>query len=82
MERELLSRKEAADYLRISVAKLDNLRREGVLPRVVLRSQKVGRVLFRIQDLRAFVSERVECKGAKEITCGATKRPDCAVDVP
>jgi len=52
---ELLTRKEAARYLRLSVRKLDLLSAEGKIRRVKLGEGKRARVLFRREDLEAFI---------------------------
>jgi len=52
---ELLTRKEAARYLRLSVRKLDLLSAKGKIRRVKLGEGKRARVLFRREDLEAFI---------------------------
>jgi len=53
---ELLTRKEAATYLRISLRKLDSLASIGEVRRVKIGEGQRARVLFRLQDLEAFVN--------------------------
>ena len=53
-ERELITKAEAMEYLRISLATIDRLIKSRDLPHI-----KVGKkVLFRIRDLEAFVDVR------------------------
>lgn len=60
MEKLLLTRKEAADALNISVDKLDELRRTGRI-----RSVNIGaRVFFSHDELRAFIT-----KSGEDLAC-------------
>ena len=52
---ELLTRKEAASYLRLSTRKLDQLAARGQIRRSKLGDGRRARVLFRRKDLDAFV---------------------------
>jgi len=52
---ELLTRQEAATYLRLSLRKLDALSTNGELRRVKLGEGQRARVLFRKEDLEAFI---------------------------
>jgi len=52
---ELLTRQEAATYLRLSLRKLDALSATGDVRRVKLGEGKRARVLFRKEDLETFV---------------------------
>ena len=56
MEKLLITRKEAAAALSISVDKLDELREHGELPVCYIGS----RVFFRAADLERFVARRFE----------------------
>jgi hypothetical protein len=60
MEREYLTRLEAADYLRLSVSQLDNLAREGKVQRAKFGEGPRARVLYRKRDLDAFFDKHVE----------------------
>jgi len=52
---ELLTRKEAATYLRLSLRKLDALSASGNLRRVKFGEGQRARVLFRKKDLDTFI---------------------------
>lgn len=52
---ELLTRQEAATFLRLSLRKLDALSANGELRRVKFGEGQRSRVLFRKEDLEAFV---------------------------
>ncbi len=62
MGQELLTRQEAARFLRLSVSQLDTLSRDGELLRVKLGKPGAARarVLYRRGDLLAFVDAHVE----------------------
>jgi len=53
---ELLTRKEAADYLRLSLRKLDALAASGEIRRAKFGEGQRARVLFRRQDLDDFIT--------------------------
>jgi len=61
---ELMTRKEAARYLRLSVRKLDLLAAKGEIRRVKLGDGKRARVLFRRRDLDAFVEANLSVDNA------------------
>lgn len=52
---QLVTRKEAARYLRLSLRKLDDLASTGEIRRLKLGKGKRARVMFRLEDLDAFV---------------------------
>ena len=54
MEREVMNKKEAAEFLRISVSSLERLIREKKIP----YSKTNGRVLFLKKDLLKFVESK------------------------
>ena len=60
---ELLTRKEAAEYLRLSLRKLDALAAADQIRRVKLGEGKRGRVLFRRTDLDAYVQDNLSVDG-------------------
>ena len=51
----LMTRQEAADYLRLSLRKLDDLTASGDIRRVKIGERQRARVLFREVDLQTFV---------------------------
>lgn len=59
--KELFSRSEAAEYLRISVRKLDYLAESGAIRYVKLGSHKTkgARVLYRKCDVEKFIEQHV-----------------------
>lgn len=57
---EVLTRKEAAQYLRVSIRKLDELAATGEVLRVKLGSGPRARVLFRLVDLELFIEKHIE----------------------
>ena len=58
---DVLTRQEAANYLRISLRKLDYLSHSGQIPYVKMGPRKVKgvRVLFRKRDLDAYVEKHL-----------------------
>lgn len=54
----LLNRKQAAEYMGISVSALDRLRAAGELPAVQYRRK--GNVRYREEDLRKFIEQRLD----------------------
>lgn len=62
----LLTRIEAADYLRLSVPQLDNLARRGEVQRVKIGVGPRARVLYREQDLDAFIEANIDPPTAEE----------------
>lgn len=62
MESPLLTRQEAAQYLKISVPQLDNLARRGQVRRVKMGEigSSRSRVLYRKTDLDLFIDELAE----------------------
>lgn len=60
MHQEVFTRPEAADYLRISVPQLDTLAARGDVQRVKIGEGPRARVLYRLQDLRAFLCANIE----------------------
>lgn len=63
MNQEVFTRPEAADYLRLSVPQLDNLAARGDIQRVKIGNGPRCRVLYRLEDLRAFLSANIEARG-------------------
>ena len=61
---EVFSRDEAAKFLRISVTQLDVLAARGQVQRVKLGVGSRTRVLYRREDLLAFLAANVEVRGA------------------
>ena len=57
---ELMTRHEAAEFLRFSVSQLDNLARAGDIVRVKFGEGPRARVLYRRSDVIAFVDAHVE----------------------
>lgn len=55
MDSPLLTRQEAADFLRLSVSQLDSLARRGEIRRVKFGEGPRARVLYRQEDLEAYV---------------------------
>ena len=56
-----LTRKEAADFLRCSPRTLDSRVAEGKIPYYKLGDSKTSKVLFKIDDLRAYLEKfRIE----------------------
>jgi excisionase family DNA binding protein len=62
---EIMSRAEAADYLRISIRKLDYLAEAGDLKFIKLGEGKRSRVLYRCRDLRDFLEANLVLGRAK-----------------
>jgi excisionase family DNA binding protein len=60
MDRQYFTRPEAAEYLRISIPQLDNLAREGEIVRAKFGVGPRARVLYRLQDLDAYVEAHLE----------------------
>lgn len=58
---QIMSRREAAEYLRISVRKLDYLAESGELKFVKLGKGKRARVLYRRKDLDEFIELNLVC---------------------
>lgn len=56
---EHMTRKEAAEYLRVSMRKLDYLAEQGLLRRCKLGDGKRARVLYRRKDLDDFVESQL-----------------------
>ncbi len=69
---DLLTRKEAAAYLRLSLRKLDALSSVGELRRVKLGEAQRARVLFRMEDLEAFIQANLS-DGQSDIARRALK---------
>ena len=62
----LLTRDEAAGYLRLSVSKLDTAARNGEIRRVKIGDGPRARVLYRINDLDEYVAKHlVDCDHAR-----------------
>ena len=61
---ENMTRKEAADYLRISVRKLDYMAEQGIIRRCKLGDGKRARVLYRKKDLDKFVESQLSSSRA------------------
>ena len=61
---ENMTRKEAADYLRISVRKLDYMAEQGIIRRCKLGNGKRARVLYRKKDLDKFVESQLSSSRA------------------
>lgn len=57
---KLLTRKEAAEVLRISVYQLDRLAKAKKIKRVRVGDSERPRILFRDEDLETFVKEHLE----------------------
>ncbi len=53
---DMVTKKEAADYLRISTVTLDRLRKQNLIPAIRVG----GRLKFRRSDLEAFVKHHTE----------------------
>ncbi len=60
MSQELFTRHEAAEFLRLSVPQLDNVARRGEIQRVKFGQGPRARVLYRRQDLMAYVDANLE----------------------
>ena len=58
---EIMSRAEAAEYLRISIRKLDYLAEAGELKLIKLGEGKRSRVLYRRKDIDEFVESNIVC---------------------
>lgn len=58
---EIMSRAEAADYLRISIRKLDYLAESGEIKLIKLGEGKRSRVLYRRKDLNEFLESNLVC---------------------
>ena len=56
---DVLTRAEAARYLRLSLRKLDSLAARGEIRRIKLGDGRRARVLFRRNDLDAFLNEHL-----------------------
>jgi len=56
---EIMSRAEAAEYLRISIRKLDYLAESGELKLIKLGEGKRSRVLYRRKDIDDFVESNL-----------------------
>ena len=56
---ELLTRKQAACYLKLSLRKLDSLAAGGEIRRIKLGKGPRARVLFRQEDLDAYVEQHL-----------------------
>ena len=56
---ELLTRQEAAAYLRLSVSQVDNLSRRGEIKRCKFGQGPRARVLYRLADLQEYVDAHV-----------------------
>jgi excisionase family DNA binding protein len=62
---KLLTRKEAAEFLRISLRKLDELASEGEIPYSKMGKGIRSRVVFKLQDLENYVDrQRVDITAA------------------
>jgi excisionase family DNA binding protein len=57
--REFMTKAEAAEFLRVSLAYLEELIAAGEIPRAKLGDAQRGRVLLRVEDLREFVRRRM-----------------------
>ncbi len=72
----LLTRKEAASWLRVSLRKLDALAAEGSLRFLKIGPGKKARVLYREEDLEEFVAQHLSmtdesiCMRAGEVLKG------------
>jgi len=67
-----LTRKEAAEYLRISVRTLDKLAQDGEIPYSKLGKGVRGRVLYRQKDLDAYIERtKIDPKRAARRILGA-----------
>ncbi len=62
MDSPLLTRQEAADFLRLSVSQLDTLARRGEIRRVKFGEGPRARVLYRREDLETYVDAHIQCK--------------------
>lgn len=60
MKQELLTRHEAAQFLRLSVSQLDNIARRGEIKRAKFGKGPRARVLYRLDDLRTYVNAHVD----------------------
>lgn len=58
---EIMSRAEAAEYLRISIRKLDYLAEAGELKFIKLGEGKRSRVLYRRKDINEFIESNLVC---------------------
>ena len=64
---EVFSRDEAAEYLRMSIPQVDNLAAAGKIQRVKIGDGPRCRVLYRLEDLRAFLAANVEVPEGGEV---------------